>query len=185
MRLPGRPGLPARPLPLPLATSAEREDAELQPLVPQDDDDSRWETMADHRLSTGSVEAPSTVATAPSTAPILPQQPHQKAADDASPPANSGKRPLVTEDDDKRIRRKTDGVILVILCWVYFLQILDKSVVGYSAVFGLQKDTVRFSAPVPSPVLLSLLLSPSRPVSLPFLPIYSATMMMRRRMRTS
>ncbi|KAI2315187.1 hypothetical protein LOZ01_005735 [Ophidiomyces ophidiicola] len=42
---------------------------------------------------------------------------------------------------DKRIRRKTDKVILAILVWVYFLQILDKSILGYGAVFGLQEDT--------------------------------------------
>jgi MFS family permease len=55
------------------------------------------------------------------------------------------------------IRRKTDKVILVILIWVYFLQvrfpvafsqsrthtsqILDKSVLGYGSIFGLQTDT--------------------------------------------
>ncbi|KIX01113.1 uncharacterized protein Z518_10179 [Rhinocladiella mackenziei CBS 650.93] len=47
----------------------------------------------------------------------------------------------LTEEDNKRIRRKTDRVILTILVWVYFLQILDKSVLGYGAVFGLQEDT--------------------------------------------
>ncbi|KAL1967176.1 hypothetical protein VTN77DRAFT_3467 [Rasamsonia byssochlamydoides] len=47
----------------------------------------------------------------------------------------------LTESDSKRIRRKTDKVILAILVWVYFLQILDKSVLGYGATFGLQTDT--------------------------------------------
>jgi MFS family permease len=47
----------------------------------------------------------------------------------------------LTEEDSKRIRRKTDKVILAILVWVYFLQILDKSVLGYGATFGLQQDT--------------------------------------------
>ena len=47
----------------------------------------------------------------------------------------------LTEDENKRIRRKTDRTILVVLIWVYFLQILDKSVLGYGATFGLQKDT--------------------------------------------
>ena len=41
---------------------------------------------------------------------------------------------------NKRIRRKTDKNILSILVWVYFLQILDKSVLGYGAVFGLRED---------------------------------------------
>ncbi|KAK5952774.1 hypothetical protein OHC33_006367 [Knufia fluminis] len=49
-------------------------------------------------------------------------------------------RVTLTEEDDKRIRRKTDKVILAILVWVYFLQILDKSVLGYGAIFGLQTD---------------------------------------------
>ncbi|KAK9349745.1 major facilitator superfamily domain-containing protein [Lipomyces doorenjongii] len=47
----------------------------------------------------------------------------------------------LTDEDSKRIRRKTDKVILAILVWVYFLQILDKSVLGYGATFGLQTDT--------------------------------------------
>lgn len=50
-------------------------------------------------------------------------------------------RVVVTEEDNKRIKRKTDKVILSILIWVYFLQILDKSVLGYGAIFGLRDDT--------------------------------------------
>ncbi|PGH23042.1 hypothetical protein AJ80_02815 [Polytolypa hystricis UAMH7299] len=50
-------------------------------------------------------------------------------------------RVKVTEADNKWICRKTDKVILAILVWVYFLQILDKSVLGYAAIFGLQEDT--------------------------------------------
>ncbi|BCS24202.1 putative MFS transporter [Aspergillus puulaauensis] len=46
----------------------------------------------------------------------------------------------LTEEDNKRIRHKTDRRILVILIWVYFLQILDKTVLGYGATFGLQED---------------------------------------------
>ncbi|TKX22556.1 MFS transporter-like protein 94 [Elsinoe australis] len=42
---------------------------------------------------------------------------------------------------DKYIRRQTDKYILSILVWVYFLQILDKSVLGYGSLFGLQQDT--------------------------------------------
>ena len=49
-------------------------------------------------------------------------------------------RVTLTEEDSNRIKRKTDKVILAILVWVYFLQILDKSVLGYGAVFGLQTD---------------------------------------------
>ncbi|WVQ69233.1 uncharacterized protein L199_007450 [Kwoniella botswanensis] len=47
----------------------------------------------------------------------------------------------VTEEDNVRIRRKTDKRILSILIWVYFLQILDKTVLGYGNTFGMSKDT--------------------------------------------
>ncbi|RCI12624.1 hypothetical protein L249_0167 [Ophiocordyceps polyrhachis-furcata BCC 54312] len=47
----------------------------------------------------------------------------------------------LSEADDKRICRKTDGVILTILVWVYFLQILDKTVLAYGATYGLKVDT--------------------------------------------
>ncbi|KAH8680667.1 major facilitator superfamily domain-containing protein [Xylariales sp. PMI_506] len=47
----------------------------------------------------------------------------------------------LTEQDNKRILRKTDKHILVVLVWVYFLQTLDKTVLGYGAVFGLRTDT--------------------------------------------
>ncbi|KAJ8098478.1 major facilitator superfamily domain-containing protein [Lipomyces tetrasporus] len=50
-------------------------------------------------------------------------------------------RVVLTDEDSKRIRRKTDKVILTVLVWVYFLQILDKSVLGYGATYGLQTDT--------------------------------------------
>lgn len=51
-------------------------------------------------------------------------------------------RPLLTSviSQNKRIRRKTDRRILVILVWIYFLQILDKSVLGYGAIMGLRED---------------------------------------------
>ncbi|WRT64786.1 uncharacterized protein IL334_001720 [Kwoniella shivajii] len=47
----------------------------------------------------------------------------------------------VTEADNTRIRRATDKRILSILIWVYFLQILDKSVLGYGNNFGMSTDT--------------------------------------------
>ena len=50
-------------------------------------------------------------------------------------------RASLTEEDSKRICRKTDQTILIVLIWVYFLQILDKSVLGYGATFGMQQDT--------------------------------------------
>jgi hypothetical protein len=45
------------------------------------------------------------------------------------------------------VARKIDKYILPPLCWVYFLQILDKSCVGYGANFGLQTEAVRRSHP--------------------------------------
>ncbi|KAJ6080910.1 hypothetical protein N7499_005784 [Penicillium canescens] len=64
------------------------------------------------------------------------QQKGDKAVD------NSGiERVHMTEEDSKRICRKTDQTMLVVLAWVYFLQILDKTVLGYGATFGLQADT--------------------------------------------
>jgi MFS family permease len=50
-------------------------------------------------------------------------------------------RVALTEEDSKRICRKTDKTILMVLVWVYFLQILDKTVLGYGATYGLQTDT--------------------------------------------
>ncbi|KAI5363919.1 Putative major facilitator superfamily, MFS transporter superfamily [Septoria linicola] len=50
-------------------------------------------------------------------------------------------RVSLTEEDNKRIRRKTNKVILCILIWVYFLQILDKTVLGYGATFGMKEAT--------------------------------------------
>lgn len=55
--------------------------------------------------------------------------------------AEPGERVIVTEEDSRRIVRKTDIHLLSILTWVYFLQILDKVVIGYAAVFGLKEDT--------------------------------------------
>ncbi|SPN96482.1 probable MFS transporter [Cephalotrichum gorgonifer] len=46
----------------------------------------------------------------------------------------------LSEEDDVRIRKKTDKTILALLIWVYFLQVLDKAVLGTGAVFGLQED---------------------------------------------
>ncbi|KAK2850687.1 hypothetical protein FQN49_005419 [Arthroderma sp. PD_2] len=51
------------------------------------------------------------------------------------------RRIQLTEEDNRNIRCKTDKVILAILVWVYFLQILDKTVLGYGAIFGLIEDT--------------------------------------------
>ncbi|KAK1224660.1 hypothetical protein PQX77_012405 [Marasmius sp. AFHP31] len=46
----------------------------------------------------------------------------------------------VTEEDNRRILKKTDINLLTILTGVYWLQILDKSLLGYAATFGLRED---------------------------------------------
>ncbi|KAK1826004.1 major facilitator superfamily domain-containing protein [Podospora conica] len=48
---------------------------------------------------------------------------------------------FLTEKDNTRILCKIDKVILSLLVWVYFLQILDKTILGYSAILGLPQDT--------------------------------------------
>ncbi|CAK9785980.1 MFS general substrate transporter [Cutaneotrichosporon oleaginosum] len=53
----------------------------------------------------------------------------------------AGEHVHLTQEDNDRIRRKTDKRILTILIWVYFLQILDKSVLGLGNVWGLSADT--------------------------------------------
>ncbi|KIY71116.1 putative MFS transporter [Cylindrobasidium torrendii FP15055 ss-10] len=47
----------------------------------------------------------------------------------------------VTEEDNRRIRIRTDMFLLPILAWTYWLQILDKTILGYASVFGLKADT--------------------------------------------
>ncbi|RSH89802.1 hypothetical protein EHS25_001788 [Saitozyma podzolica] len=46
----------------------------------------------------------------------------------------------MTDEQSSLVARKVDRFILPPLCWVYFLQILDKSCVGYGANFGLQTE---------------------------------------------
>jgi len=46
----------------------------------------------------------------------------------------------VSEQDDKRIRKKTDIHILTLLMVIYFLQIADKTIIGLTAVYGLRRD---------------------------------------------
>ncbi|KAL6875479.1 MFS general substrate transporter [Trichoderma longibrachiatum] len=79
------------------------------------------------------------------------QLPGSSRHTDAVKPANKGadralalignEKVEVSEEDNRRILRKTDRTILAILVWVYFLQILDKSVLGYGATYGLKTDT--------------------------------------------
>ncbi|CAG8024419.1 unnamed protein product [Penicillium salamii] len=66
---------------------------------------------------------------------------HDEAARNKLTDTSGIERVPLTEEESKRICRKTDRTILVVLAWVYFLQILDKTVLGYGATFGLQTDT--------------------------------------------
>ncbi|GAB7364272.1 hypothetical protein MBLNU230_g4820t1 [Neophaeotheca triangularis] len=52
----------------------------------------------------------------------------------------AGERIEVSEEDNIRIRKKIDKYILPILVWVYFNQIIDKSVLGVGVIFGLRDD---------------------------------------------
>jgi hypothetical protein len=45
-----------------------------------------------------------------------------------------------TEEEEQRVKRKTDLVILPLLCAVFFLQYLDKQSLSYASVFGLITD---------------------------------------------
>ncbi|CED83117.1 Permease of the major facilitator superfamily [Phaffia rhodozyma] len=55
------------------------------------------------------------------------------------PGFSAGSIPM-TNEQSSLVRRKIDKVILPLLIWVYFLQILDKSVIGYGAVFGMKTE---------------------------------------------
>lgn len=52
----------------------------------------------------------------------------------------SNDRIIVTSDENKRVLRKIDLIILPILLSVYFLQSLDKTTLSYASVFGLIAD---------------------------------------------
>lgn len=52
---------------------------------------------------------------------------------------------LIEFPQDRRIRKAIDRNILPILIWVYWLQILDKSLLGYASIFGLQADAVSYT----------------------------------------
>ncbi|KAI0013847.1 major facilitator superfamily domain-containing protein [Xylariaceae sp. FL0662B] len=56
-------------------------------------------------------------------------------------PPQGEERVYLTEEESKRIRKKTDRNVMPILVWVYFLQIFDKAVFGTAAVFNMQQET--------------------------------------------
>lgn len=52
----------------------------------------------------------------------------------------ANERIVVTSEENKRVLRKIDLIILPILLSVYFLQSLDKTTLSYASVFGLIED---------------------------------------------
>jgi MFS family permease len=62
-------------------------------------------------------------------------RPHDKALD-----ALGDDVVHMTDEQSRMVCRKIDRAILPILMWVYFLQILDKSCVGYGAAFGMKEQ---------------------------------------------
>lgn len=52
----------------------------------------------------------------------------------------ANERVVVTSEENRRVLRKIDLVILPILLSVYFLQSLDKTTLSYASVFGLIQD---------------------------------------------
>ncbi|KAF2637592.1 allantoate permease-like protein [Massarina eburnea CBS 473.64] len=63
-----------------------------------------------------------------------------KGKDKAAELISSSARIVVTGEDNSRILRKIDLVILPILLSVYFLQSLDKTTLSYASVFGIIED---------------------------------------------
>lgn len=64
-----------------------------------------------------------------------------KGVDKAAELLASGGRIYVTPEDNKRVLRKIDFVILPLLLSIYSLQSLDKTSLSYASVFGLIDDT--------------------------------------------
>jgi hypothetical protein len=64
----------------------------------------------------------------------------KKGQDKAAELLNANERIIVTPEDNKRVLRKIDLVVLPILLSVYCLQSLDKTTLSYASVFGLIED---------------------------------------------
>lgn len=65
----------------------------------------------------------------------------EKGIDKAAELVDSEGRIYVSADDNKRVLRKIDFVILPLLLSIYALQSLDKTSLTYASVFGLITDT--------------------------------------------
>ncbi|KAL7423998.1 hypothetical protein Q5752_001583 [Cryptotrichosporon argae] len=71
---------------------------------------------------------------------VAPAHAHAHGHGDKALELIGDERVELSQEDNDRIRRKTDRYILSVLVWVYFLQILDKSALGYAATWGLSTD---------------------------------------------
>ncbi|KAH7558678.1 major facilitator superfamily domain-containing protein [Bipolaris maydis] len=65
---------------------------------------------------------------------------NRKGKDKAAELLASNERIVVTLEENKRVLKKIDRIILPILLSVYFLQSLDKTTLSYASVFGLIQD---------------------------------------------
>lgn len=65
---------------------------------------------------------------------------NRKGKDKAAELLASNERIVVTLEENKRVLKKIDLIILPILLSVYFLQSLDKTTLSYASVFGLIED---------------------------------------------
>jgi hypothetical protein len=63
-----------------------------------------------------------------------------RGKDKAAELLEQNSRIVITHEENKRVLRKIDLVILPILLSVYFLQSLDKTTLSYASVFGLIQD---------------------------------------------
>jgi sugar phosphate permease len=97
-----------------------------------------WPSFKGFRYSLLSPEDKATPNTNDINEPLLPQV---DSHGDSALAFIGDERVKLTDEDNKRICHKTDCNILPILVWVYFLQILDKTTLGYAAVFDLERDT--------------------------------------------
>ncbi|EUC40089.1 hypothetical protein COCMIDRAFT_109662 [Bipolaris oryzae ATCC 44560] len=65
---------------------------------------------------------------------------NRKGKDKAAELLASNERIVVTSEENRRVLKKIDLIILPILLSVYFLQSLDKTTLSYASVFGLIED---------------------------------------------
>lgn len=85
-------------------------------------------------------EVPNTSKNAVDTIENVQKRVVKKGQDKAAELLSENARIIVTPEDNKRVLRKIDLVVLPILLSVYCLQSLDKTTLSYASVFGLIED---------------------------------------------